>query len=57
MNDQLGTRGFRSAGSHFEELADTNRLVMFVRTHAAQIFAVLEDTLTVYLIPRQPDNK
>ena len=57
LTSRFGDGGYRAFGAHYEELADTNRIVMSVQTIASQIFAVLIDTLTVYLAPVYPGDK
>ena len=57
LTSRFGDGGYRAFGAHYEELADTNRIVMSVQPIASQIFAVLIDTLTVYLAPIFPGDK
>ena len=49
LTSRFGDGGYRAFGAHYEELTDTNRVLMSVHTITAQIFAVLIDT--VYLAP------
>ena len=57
LNSRLGEAGFLTSGSYYEELSDTNRIIMSVGTYASQIFAVLLDTVTVYLAPAYPGDR
>jgi hypothetical protein len=47
LASRFGDEGYRAFGAYYEDLSDTNRIVMFVQTIAAQVCAVLIDTLTI----------